>query len=105
MVTKGKTTTDHEEILRWAEARGAHPVAVADAARDGPPPYDGRAARDGSAAICLTFPERSGEEADGLAPITWEEWFRRFEDHGLALLIEETTSTGERSLFNKLVKR
>lgn len=37
--------------------------------------------------------------------MTWDEWFRAFEDNKLALLIQEETASGERSNFNKLVSR
>jgi hypothetical protein len=40
-----------------------------------------------------------------LEPIEWDEWFQKFDESGLALLVQETTARGERSNFNKLVKR
>ncbi len=33
----GHTTTDHEEIRRWAEERGARPARVRRTGRDGDP--------------------------------------------------------------------
>src|SRR5690606_7480072 len=93
MTTKGKTTTDHDEIRRWAEARGGRPMAVRDEGEEGREP------------IRLAFPGASAEDAEGLAPVSWGGWFERFDRHGLALLIEETTSMGQQSRFNKLVSR
>jgi hypothetical protein len=51
----------------------------------------------------LDFPGYSG--ADSLQEISWDEWFEKFDDQGLALLYQETTKGGERSNFNKLVSR
>ena len=53
--------------------------------------------------IRLDFPGFSGEGS--LEPVEWDEWFQKFDENGLALLVQETTARGERSNFNKLVKR
>jgi hypothetical protein len=53
--------------------------------------------------IRLDFPGFSGEGS--LEPIEWDEWFQKFDESGLALLVQETTARGERSNFNKLVSR
>lgn len=53
--------------------------------------------------IRLDFPGYSGEGS--LEPIEWEEWFEKFDENGLALLVQETTARGQRSNFNKLVSR
>jgi hypothetical protein len=85
--------TDHETIRRWAEARGARPVRM----------KRGRLATltVTSDDICLDIP---GTLADGdVEPISWHEWFRHFDAHELALLIE--TANRQPSTFNLLVKR
>src|ERR1700694_2146277 len=38
-------------------------------------------------------------------PITWEHWFRKFSESGLALLVQDKTAKWQRSNFNKLVSR
>jgi hypothetical protein len=53
--------------------------------------------------IRLDFPGYSG--ADSLQEITWDEWFQQFDENGLALIVQEETASGDRSNFNKLVKR
>jgi hypothetical protein len=86
--------TDHETIRRWAEARGVRPAAVVD-----PDHPD-----TGGVDIRLTQPGVNPDEADeSLEPVTWAEWFRRFDANELALLIEDAAR--QPSTFNKLVRR
>ena len=86
------TTTDHDEIRRWAESRGARPACVR-----------GTGGGDDTGMIRLDFPGYSG--AESLQPIDWDQWFQAFDENGLALLYQETTAGGEQSNFNKLVSR
>lgn len=53
--------------------------------------------------IRLDFPGYSG--AESLQPISWPQWFRQFDENNLALLVQEKTSRGQTSNFNKLVNR
>jgi hypothetical protein len=87
-----KTTTDHDEIRRWAEARGAKPAMVEGTARDGD-----------VGIIRLDFPGYSGEGS--LEEISWDAFFEKFDEGGLALVYQEQTAAGEPSNFNKLVRR
>jgi hypothetical protein len=64
-----------------------------------------RGAGEGDRAIRLAFPDAAEARADGPEPISWDEWFEVFDRHDLALLIEELTSDGRQSRFNKLVVR
>jgi hypothetical protein len=86
------TTTDHDQIRRWAEERGGKPAHVK---RTG--------GGDDPGVLRIDFPGYSGEES--LEEISWDEWFRKFEDQGLALVYQESTADGEQSNFNKLVRR
>lgn len=88
----GNTTTDHDTIRRWAEERGAQPACVKGTGRKG-----------GVGMIRLDFPGYSG--AESLQPITWDEWFRSFDDNDLALVYQDRTASGPKSNFNKLVGR
>lgn len=87
-----KTTTDHDEIREWAEARNAQPACVRATGGKGD-----------VGMIRLDFPGFSG--ADSLEPIEWDEWFEAFDANGLALIYQDTTADGEQSNFNKLVSR
>jgi hypothetical protein len=90
--TKTRVLTDHEEIRRWAEERGAQPARVKGTGGDGD-----------VGMIRLDFPGYTGEES--LEPISWDEWFRKFDESNLALLVQDETARGERSNFNKLIGR
>lgn len=92
MSSSSKTTTDHEEIRKWAEERGAKPSAVKRTGDE-----------DDVGIIRLDFPGYSGEGS--LEEITWEQFFEKFEEAELAFVLQETTADGERSNFNKLVSR
>lgn len=86
------TTTDHEEIRRWAEERGAQPACVRKTG-----------GKDDVGMIRLDFPGYSGEET--LEPISWEDWFSKFDESELALVYQESTARGQKSNFNKLIGR
>lgn len=87
-----QTTTDHDEIRQWAEARGAHPACVRGTGKKGD-----------TGMIRLDFPGFSG--GDSLEPITWDEFFEQFDANNLALVYQDKTASGETSSFNKLVSR
>ena len=86
-----ETTTNHDTIKRWAEARNARPAKVRDTA-----------GRHGAGIIRIDFPGYTGEES--LEEISWSEWFDTFEQQQLALIYEDDDSS-EHSNFNKLVRR
>lgn len=92
MARPGKVTTDHDFIRRWASERGAHPAAVkrTETQRE-------------AGIIRLDFPGYSGTES--LEPISWDEFFQKFDQKELALLYQDTSSDGKPSNFNKLVSR
>jgi hypothetical protein len=91
-MASAQPVTDHRRIREWAEARGAKPACVR-----------GTGGKDDVGMIRLDFPGYTG--GDTLQPITWDEWFRAFDENNLALLIQEETAEGEPSNFNKLVSR
>jgi hypothetical protein len=91
-MAQSKTTTDREEIQKWAEERGAKPACVKSTGGG-----------DDPGIIRLDFPGYSG--GDSLEEISWDEWFEKFEENNLALLYQEETKDGEKSNFNKIVSR
>lgn len=84
--------TDHEEIRQWAEERGAHPSCVR-----------GTGNKKDLGVLRLDFPGYTGQ--DKLEEISWDEFFDKFDERGLSLLVQDTTARGQKSNFNKLVSR
>ena len=91
-MSTSKTTTDLKEIKKWAEDREGHPAKVKGV---------GKGEDDGI--IRIDFPGYSGE--DSLEEISWEDWYKIFQDRNLAFLYQDETSSGKESRFFKLVSR
>ncbi len=89
-----QTTTDHDTIKTWTEARGGKPAAV-----------EGTGDQGGAGVIRLMFPDSAQSDDDNLTEIAWDDWFKTFDDSKLALIYQEETSDGKESSFNKLVSR
>lgn len=92
MASTSKTTTDHKEIQKWAEARGGKPVTVR-----------GTGGSDEPGVLRIDFPGGAG--ADRLEEISWDEWFAKFDEKDLAFLYQDKKADGEESTFFKLVSR
>lgn len=86
------TTTDHDEIRRWAEERGGKPASV-----------KGTGAGDDPGILRIDLPGGAGGES--FEHIGWDEWFEKFDEQGLAAILQERKSDGEPSTFVKLVSR
>lgn len=86
--TMAKSTTDHDEIRRWAEKHGGKPAAVKSTHEDGE-----------VGIIRIMFPRAKQSQHDSLEEISWEEFFEKFDEADLVLLYEED------SMFSKLVGR
>jgi hypothetical protein len=92
MPSESKTTTDHDEIRRWVEEHDGAPASVKGTGRGGD-----------AGVLRIDFPGGAGEES--LEHLSWEDWFREFEDNDLAFLYQEHKASGEDSTFFKLVAR
>jgi hypothetical protein len=88
---EARKTTDHEEIRRWVEARGGRPARVKGAGPD-------------TGILRIDFPG-FGAEDESLEPISWDEWFEKFDREGLAFLYQDELRSGRESRFFKIVKR
>jgi hypothetical protein len=93
-MAEAKMTTDHDEIRKWAEARGGRPAAVRST----------HGKRD-TGIIRIEFPGAPNAKDDDLEEISWDEFFEKFDEAKLALLYQEKTGDGKSSNFNKLVGR
>jgi hypothetical protein len=92
MASKSNATTDHEEIRRWVEERDGQPATVR-----------GTEDAEGAGVLRIDFPGGAGE--DQLEHISWDEWFEKFDENGLAFLYQQEKASGEDSTFFKLVSR
>ena len=90
--SQSTTTTDHDEIRRYVEERGGKPARVKGTGDDSDPGI-----------LRIDFPGGAGEES--LEPMEWEEWFEKFDENGLAAILQERKADGEPSTFIKLVSR
>jgi hypothetical protein len=86
-MSEARTTTNHDEIRKWAEARDGHPAMVD--------------AKGSGGILRIDF----GEPEDGLEQIEWDEFFRVFDDNKLAFLYQDEVKSGKTSRFNKFVER
>lgn len=89
-MSESKRTTDHEEIKAWATKRGGRPSRVKGS---------GKGKSDG--VLRFDF----GEDDEVLEDMSWEDFFRVFDERKLALVYQEHTSGGKLSRFGKLVSR
>jgi len=89
---KSKMTTDHDEIRRWAEERNGHPATVKRTEKGGEPGI-----------LRIDFPGYSGEQS--LEEISWDDFFKKFEESDLAFVYQDKTATGRQSRFGKFVSR
>ncbi len=92
MASSSKTTKDHDEIRSWAEERGGKPAHVA-----------GTDSKEDIGILRIEFPGAPASNDSKLEEISWDQFFEKFDERGLALLYQEETAAGERSNFNKLV--
>lgn len=83
-----ETTTDHETIKQWARRHEGKPAAVKSTHKG-----------DDAGIIRIMFPKSKHSEHEDLVEISWEEFFREFDERKLALIYEP------HSMFSKLVSR
>ena len=86
------TTTNHDEIRKWVEARGGRPACVKTTG-----------SKNDIGLLRIDYPGRGDD--DKLQPIEWDEFFQKFDKEKLAFLYQETTADGKESRFSKLIAR
>jgi hypothetical protein len=94
--TKGhqsQQTTDHDEIRRWVEERGGKPASIAGTAKG----------KEEAGLLRIDFP--GGAANPPLEPISWEDFFDKFDRENLAMVYQEEKADGEQSYFCKFVDR
>jgi hypothetical protein len=93
MSHESKYTVDHNEIRRWVEERGGKPAFVKGTERGG----------EKAGLLRVDFP--GGATNPPLEPISWEAFFKKFDEADLAMLYQDETETGRPSHFCKFVSR
>lgn len=88
-MAQSETTTDHETIQRWVEEHDGVPMKVKNTEKGD------------SALLRIGFPNNKYSESDNLEEISWDDFFRVFEEKELALLYEPEKD----NLFTKLISR
>jgi hypothetical protein len=76
-------TRNHDVIRRWAEERQAQPATVPGTEHDGRP-----------GVLTFDFPGYGGER---LKHVSWDEWFRTFDERNLVYLFQERLNNGRPS--------
>jgi hypothetical protein len=90
---ESKITTNHEVIRRWVEERGGLPAAMKQEVY----------ASAGEAILRIDFTPAG--DAETLEMISWNEFFRKFEEDRLAFLYQETAPNGQLSHQAKFISR
>jgi nitrogen fixation protein FixH len=81
-----KPTRDHDAVRQWVEKRGGRPATV-----------------EGTQILRIDFDDPDGSKDQKLVPVSWDEFFRVFDERGLGFLYQEHTHDGHISRFNKFV--
>lgn len=55
--------------------------------------------------ICIEFPDAPSASDENLQEINWDEFFEKFEEAELAMVLQDETASGEQSNFYKVIKR
>jgi anaerobic selenocysteine-containing dehydrogenase len=87
-MSEAKKTTDRKEIEKWATQHGGVPSIIKGTEDDG----------KGEGVLRIHFPKKS-KDNDSFEEISWDEFFKEFEDKKLAILLSPDSN------FSKLVKR
>jgi hypothetical protein len=82
-------TTNHDVIRRWAEERGAVPATVEGTEHDG---HLG----------VLTFDFPGGTSGGRLRHVSWDEWFKTFDERRLNFIYQEQRADGRQSSFFRI---
>jgi hypothetical protein len=80
-------TTHHEVIKGWAEERGGVPATVSGTEHD-----------DHLGVLRFDF----GGDDDKLRHVSWDEWFKTFDERQLNFIYQESRSDGNQSTFFRL---
>ena len=92
-MSSSQTTTDHETIKGWVESRGGRPSMA--------PPAGGKGRKRSGGVLRCDF----GPKEEGLEETSWDDFFKVFDESGLAFLYQDKTKDGKESRFNRFVRK
>ncbi|MBX4192397.1 hypothetical protein KW798_02830 [Candidatus Parcubacteria bacterium] len=92
MKTNQTRTIDHDEIRTWVEDRGGHPAIVGSSRG---------ALEEGGGMLRISF----GGDDENLEEVSWDEFFRLFDENDLAFVYEDTTADDELAYTYRFVAR
>lgn len=84
-------TTSHDTIRTWTESRGGHPAAVRGTGDSD----------DDAGLLRIDF----GTPEPSLERVTWDQFFKTFDENDLEFLYQDETADGGTSRFNKFVRK
>lgn len=84
-------TTSHDVIKQWAKARSAIPSTVEGTEHD-----------DHLGVLRFDFQGGDSPENSKLEHVSWDDWFKTFDDRNLNFLYQDTKSDGSQSNFFRL---
>jgi len=87
-----KTTTDHEEIQRWATERGGSPARI----------YNPFNSPGDTSELRIDFLHEKYN--DDVREVSWEEFFDMFDRQRMVLVYQTETEGGKVSRFGRIVK-
>jgi hypothetical protein len=89
------TTSDHNEIRKWAESRGGKPMII-----------DHPIARADKLGIRIEFPGETHEVLmSETRPASWDEFFKIFEDQGLLFAYDDDPIITDPTMWYHFEKR
>lgn len=92
--TSSQLTSDHQTIQQWTEERGGVPATVKNT-KNG----------DSAGLLRIKFSEHTqGKSEQNLEEISWEDFFKKFDESNLKFLYQEKTKDGKVSRFFKFVR-
>ncbi len=86
-------THDHKQIKAWAEKHGAVPSRIKGTGKD-----------SDEGLLRFHFPDKSKDD-DQFEEMSWEDFFKDFDDNKLDLILQDKKADGSESTFHKFVKR
>ena len=87
-----KKTTDHSEILKWAESSGAQPALVKDSTSHFDP-----------GVLRIRVP--GSDLGPRVEPLSWDVFFQKFDEEALALVLPEEAHEHVDQMQIRLVRR